>query len=657
MKHLEQRERRDGRSGPIVLAAVTALVAASVAVVGASPAGAARSSSGRLQVCVSSARTQTAKYVIQRTGWSKTISLRSKAHHTVCGTSLNVRHATYKVTQRTPSGMRVSRVAVSPNARTVARNATGGWARAAVNARHLTRVAFGNAVIASPPSTPPPPTPNPAPGPSDPGTGYVEVCKQAGDGFVTGTVEVHVSAGATSIDQIVPVGQCTAPLQVPAGTATVSETVPAPYALSAVKTSPASALVSTDLAGASAKVTVAPSTDGSTETLVTLVNSTRLAQFKVCKTLDANAQDLIDTGHNAFAFDVSYTALNSDPFRTVVNVIVPSLGQAACVLYPIGLPLGTVVTVTERGSWASELTGIAVLPTAQDRGTTTGSAVFALGPNAGGITTATFTNRADGTIEICKRIDNGWMKKAESLSTGSLDGWSPYNGWAFQFSVNGGDPITVLAGQCSRPITVPAGTATVQELATDYFNLVGFTATGPDGSSRIASGTNPVTVNVPAGGVGNETLVIATNRVQTGQVKICKMLDPNVPVGKTFSFTTRFWIDGYSFSAYTELTPTAVGPDGEVCSYLSAPLPVIDPSGKPISFKTTEGNSPFGLKQDGSLLVEPTDIAYDGNGAMVSSKVWQSGDTSADDGTYYGCATIGQGVNVMTFTNGLVLDP
>jgi hypothetical protein len=197
----------------------------------------------------------------------------------------------------------------------------------------------------------------------------------------------------------------------------------------------------------------------------------------------------------------------------------------------------------------------------------------------------------------------------------------------------------------------------VQELAAPYFNLVGMTASGPDGSSRLLSGTNPITVAVPAGGAGNETLVIATNRVQTAQVKICKMLDGNVPVGKTYSFTTTFSVDGRSFSDYVELTPTATGPDGEVCSYLSAPLPVIDPSGQPITFSTTEGASPFGLTDSGQLIVEPTAITYDGNGTAGPSKVWMAGDTSDDDGTYYGSAAVGQGVNVLTFTNSLVLDP
>jgi hypothetical protein len=50
-------------------------------------------------------------------------------------------------------------------------------------------------------------------------------------------------------------------------------------------------------------------------------------------------------------------------------------------------------------------------------------------------------------------------------------------------------------------------------------------------------------------------------------------------------------------------------------------------------------------------------VTYGGNGSLVDSKVFQAGDTSAQDGTYFGTASLGQGVNVMTFTNSFVIDP
>ena len=52
-----------------------------------------------------------------------------------------------------------------------------------------------------------------------------------------------------------------------------------------------------------------------------------------------------------------------------------------------------------------------------------------------------------------------------------------------------------------------------------------------------------------------------------------------------------------------------------------------------------------------------TSITYDGNGSLVSKKEAHTGDASSNDGTYYGTAVVGQGVNVITFTNSSVLDP
>ncbi|MBE7190664.1 hypothetical protein, partial [Jatrophihabitans endophyticus] len=281
-------------------------------------------------------------------------------------------------------------------------------------------------------------------------------------------------------------------------------------------------------------------------------------------------------------------------------------------------------------------------------------------------------NSADGTIEICKQMDDSnWMpsgppngpQRASVIEGGGNgpDGGSPYNGTPFYFSINGGTPIEVDAGACSPAIAVPAGTATVQEESTPNFNLEGFTAVGPDGSSRLVSGTNPITVNVPFGGVGNETLVTATNKVQTAQVKVCKELDTAVPAGKTFHFDATFelgngdWEGDYPLS----LKPTGDGPSGEVCTNLSMPVPVIDGQGDPTTITVTECDSPFGYTDDGADIVEPTSITYAGNGSVVegSPTVYQPGDSKDLDGSYNIQANLGQGVNEITFLNSFVVDP
>jgi hypothetical protein len=472
------------------------------------------------------------------------------------------------------------------------------------------------------------------------GTGYVEVCKDAGDGGVHGSVTVTITDGTTTYSQIVPVGQCTGPLPVPAGTATVSESAPFPYYLAKVTTAPKADLLSTNLSAGSAKVKVVASSDGSVETLVHLINKTATGYFKVCKVLSSNSQDIINSGNNTFYFDVTTQrpGMGSVNYGTIA-ITVPTLNQAACVLSrPIALD--NVVRVTEENASATALTGITITPASDDLGSANRTAYFKLGTVQDSVVTATFTNSALGTIEVCKDMtDPG------------------YNGTPFQFTVNNGAPFTVDAGQCSAPMSVPAGTATVQELPTANFSLVGFTAVGPDGSNRLLSGTNPITVPVPYGGVGNETLVTATNKVNTGQFKICKELDSNVPVGKTYTFTAYVYSGGDTYTWTVSLTPTATGPAGEVCSGLSNSYPVVLPDGSGTTVKVQEGPSPFGLTQDGKLIVEPTQITYDGNGKQLSVHEWQPGDPGSADGTYYICARLGQGVNVFTFLNSLVLDP
>jgi hypothetical protein len=474
-------------------------------------------------------------------------------------------------------------------------------------------------------------------------------------------VSITVASGSYSATQVVPVGQCTGPLLVPSGTATVTETAPFPYGLTKVTTIPSAALISTNLAASSATVAVTASSDSSVETLVHLVNSTKLGYVKVCKTLTSNSGDIITAGKSTFVFDVS-SAISSGS----VSVVVPSTEQAACALYKDELPLGTKVTVTERGFANTTLTNVQVLPASQDAGTAAPTARLTVGPNQDGVTTASFTNRANGTIEICKNIDDSnWHRSWSKYSKDEYNG-SPYDGTPFQFSVNGGAPITVKAGYCSAPLSVPAGTATVEELATPNFSLVGFTAVGPDGKTRLVSaGTdNPITVNVPWGGVGNETLVTATNQVNTGQVKVCKMLDDKTPVGKSFKFETTFSVGNGWYDSYLTLTPTDNGPAGEVCGWLSAPLPVINWHGDPITVTVTECASPFGVDSNGMPIVEPTSITYDGNGTFVESLSYgptvTPGPAATDpdaDGSYHLSADIGQGVNVITFTNSLVLDP
>ena len=243
----------------------------------------------------------------------------------------------------------------------------------------------------------------------------------------------------------------------------------------------------------------------------------------------------------------------------------------------------------------------------------------ALGNNIGEVT---FTNQAEGTVEICKDY-------ADPQTQGK----------PFQFTVNGGSPITVDAGGCSGNITVPAGTATIDELSSTNFHLVSVTATGPDGSNRLLSGSNPITVSVPFGGVGNETLVTYTNGVNTGEFKICKTSSATADgsglllAGDTFWYTYSYTVDGVTKVGTTSVTiPTNAVPGQVTCTGLFGPLPVEQSNGNAVTVTVTEQAFPG---------VHIESINYGGNGTLTYSS------TTTGESDF----TVGQGINEVTYDN------
>jgi hypothetical protein len=618
---------------------------------GTGQAGAATTPShaakGSLRACINSTFSGSTNVTISGPGVAMTVPLAtSGSAPKACSATYKVPAGNYTLTQASQPNYTLSSVKVSPNYAAQNISLPNRSAVAGVTAGSTTKVSFAD--LANP-SDPPPPA----------GTGYIEVCKFAADNYVAGTVNISINDGTNTIQQTLPVGECTGPLQVNAGNVSVTETAPYPYYLKTATTIPSGNLVS--ISGSTVVVTVNSSPDSGSETRLNLYNATQMAYFKVCKTLTANSGDLTSAPNNTFTFDPYYQLAGSGSWQALpkVSVTVLTTGTQYCVVDPYTLPLGTLVKITEEQPDAVTLVGVSISPASQDAGTTNTQALFKIGPNASSTVAATFTNEAMGTIEICKLIDDSnWNSKWQA---GQGNPNSPYNGTVFYFSVNGGSYISVAAGQCSAPISVPAGTATVFEAPTPNFSFEKYIAVGPDNSSRIASGSsstsNPVTVNVPFGGVGNETLVTAINRVNTGQIKVCKINNgPSVGV-YAFTFHTTWTSMGMQYTKDDTLRPMQAGVAGEVCSGLSAPIPVIQPNGMATSFTTTEGASPYVHDQYGNPTVEPTSIVYSGNGQVLEIRAWQQGDTILQDGTYHGTATVGQGVNVFTFTNSLVLDP
>jgi len=456
--------------------------------------------------------------------------------------------------------------------------------------------------------------------------GYVEICKEGSDDYVYGnsfTFNITDAAGLSYGPYTVLAGQCTSAIQVTAGPATISEAAQAPFYLEYVSVYPSANYISENDSNGTATVNVAAG-DESTETNVTFINDTEFGYIKVCKALDsANSNALAGT---TFYFDVSYTLSTGqgtvEQEESIAVVANTFANGPACVFINDGLPIGSIVTITEEPTPnVDDLSGgtqTVVVPGIWSPSGTPGN----------DITSVTFTNQAEGTIEICKDAAAG-----DNITLGQ----------PFQFTVNGGAPITVLAGECSPAIAVPAGTATVDELASTNFHEVSVTAIGPDGSNRIISGTgiapdlNPIVVSVPFGGVGNETLVTYTNTVNTGEFKICKTTSATADgsgvllAGDTFTFLYGYTVDAVMTPGSVSLTIPLNAQSGViVCSGILAVLPVQQANDAAVTVNITE-ESFLGVHVDG--------INYAGNGNTFDV----DGPASSFD--------VGIGVNVVTYDN------
>jgi hypothetical protein len=327
--------------------------------------------------------------------------------------------------------------------------------------------------------------------------------------------------------------------------------------VSGIAVVPANRLVSANASNATATVVV-PAGDSSTESIVTFTNASSTGSIKVCKELGPNSGSVAG---QRFVFTVATDIAGLASHD--VSVVAGAAGTTACIIDPAVLPLGTHVSITEHPVPNVALSGISVSPSSRDLGSAPPTANLAVGS---GITTATFSNVTSGTVEVCKI--------AADAQTANQ---------TFQFSVDGAAPISVKAGQCSLPIGVSSGTISVSELGKTNFKLVSVTAVGPTQASRLLTGptTNPAQVQVPSGGVENETVVTFTNAVATGRFKICKVSSESTLQGVAFSFAFSYTVNGATVNGTASLQP------GQ-CSSLSNDIPVVDQNGQPIPITVTE---------------------------------------------------------------------
>ncbi|MGA2529962.1 MAG: hypothetical protein ABSG36_12460 [Acidimicrobiales bacterium] len=540
-------------------------------------------------------------------------------------------------------------VTVSPSSARVSASAETASATIRLSAHGAATVRFVNAKVVTQ-------VINRATGRASTGTGDIKVCKYSADTLVEGTFPFTISAGGTVIASVTaPLGGCSAITPVPAGTVTVTEGNEFPYEVTAVTSLPTLA-VSGIVTGAIGSANFVVGANQGVE--AQFVDGTYLGYYEACKVLTDNQGSLAG---QVFTYTAKWSFTPPNGAATITGssqlslTAVASPGQACS--YAAAAPAGSTVTITENalpGVYVA-VTNVAV-SVGKDLGSGNGTAVMEV-PTDGSFAAATFTNDPLGVIEVCKNFigDSPFLNYNKENSAA--------------FSVNGGPDFWVNGGECSAPIVVPAGTATVTEASqTNFFvwNVSTQSATDVFGTRLLTGDTvNPASVTVPYGGVGNETVVTFTDAVDPTQFKICKQQtspDANLQ-GDTFNFTYG-WDDGEFLSGEGSVSltlpaiVTASNPTDLVCSGLIWGPPVVDPSGNAINVNITEEatTDPSGVQLD-SITYQGGSTYQSSDPALPLGVVAIDSDLPADptlpgpNGGWI-CIDPGAGINVVTFTNG-----
>jgi hypothetical protein len=468
------------------------------------------------------------------------------------------------------------------------------------------------------------------------GTGFIEVCKDAGfnnsDSEVLGVPFDFTISEPDASEQDITVlgGQCSAPIPVAAGVVRVTEHANPGYSLVGVYTIPEDRLLDANLINRTADVEVPTSDNPNDESQVHFVNIRDRAQLKICKALGPGSSVFIGM---EFIFNV----VDLDGFqRDPLNPRVIAGASTQCVIVGI-FPIGHSISVTEANPPPHS-----TVTCTPNGGTIT---------MAAGINTVTCTNQALGKIQVCKF--------SRDELTGALADR------LFHFRIDGVRRASVRPNRCSEPILVIPGNHTVAEEADPDFELDsgapgnGISVTPSEAELSRNLLARSVTISVQwAGADGDEVRVDFWNRIRRGQIKVCKVVAPGSldSLGdKEFQFTvssnnTRPVVNTVGgFPAPFVLNGVRNGecrivPDGSTGQPRN--VPILLSNGTPTRITVTE-----------------TDTANDG--WIVSSITLQGGrgyfTTNCVNGTCgppgSGSWWLGPNTNTITFTNRAVPDP
>jgi len=316
--------------------------------------------------------------------------------------------------------------------------------------------------------------------------------------------------------------------------------------------------------------------------------------LEVCKT-----SDVANPVSGSFNFTITSGA----------TTLIRSVPVGAC-SGPLQLPSGQA-TITEAAVTSVGVNSITAIgltdPTQRlvrsDLGAQTAVVTIVAG-NISTETVATFRNfaRPTGVLEVCKDAAPGTSFPA---------------GTTFNFTISGVAKVfSVPVGACTGPVTVPAGSVTITEVARPDASLVSV-STLPAG--RLVStnlGAQSAVVTIVGGDVSTETVARFVNRPVTGQLKICKIAGTQINVGTNFTIAAN----GVSYTV-----PAGPAAEGGFC--------VLD------------GTFPVGTQVTVQETI-PNNVTV---GAITVAPANRGGAPNLTNGSIV--ATIGTGFTEVTFTN------
>lgn len=281
------------------------------------------------------------------------------------------------------------------------------------------------------------------------------------------------------------------------------------------------------------------------------------------------------------------------------------------------------VTETSVPAAYRDIASISVSPSKARVSTSVGKATAVVKLAAKAAATVKFVNNriahqagATGYIEVCKYATTDW---GGSLVAGS-----------FPFTITDGSTVittSVAVGQCTLPLTVPEGVATVTEGTVAPYVVASVTAEPTMDLGAVSGSSAQLTVVAD-----QDTTANFTNDTTVNGIKVCKILSNNEGslAGSLFSFDIS-----WTFTPPTGAAPisgagtayvTAVAAPGGACVVWTPPTELDGPYGIPVGASVTVSENPFPYTAVTDIEVIP----YSSNDVITptSATFWVSDPTT-----------------------------